>query len=50
MSLDPHRYSLTGYSLEGHLAKAFNVMHSAEINQAVTFNGAANDESYVHAA
>jgi hypothetical protein len=40
--------SVTGYSLEGHLAAAFNIMHGAEtttsgqplIKEVVTFNGA----------
>ncbi len=35
-------FSVTGYSLGGHLATAFNMMHNGEafIDQVVTFNGA----------
>lgn len=32
--------SVTGYSLGGHLATAFNLMHPDKIRQVVTFNGA----------
>jgi Ca2+-binding RTX toxin-like protein len=34
------KFDVTGYSLGGHLATAFNLLHNAEINQVVTFNGA----------
>lgn len=32
--------SVTGYSLGGHLATAFNLMHGDEVSQVITFNGA----------
>jgi hypothetical protein len=38
--LTPGQFSLTGYSLGGHLATAFNLMHTNEARQVVTFNGA----------
>jgi len=38
--LKPGQFSVTGYSLGGHLATAFNVMHNSEVSQVVTFNGA----------
>ena len=31
---------VTGYSLAGHLATAFNLLHQNELNRVVTFNGA----------
>jgi hypothetical protein len=34
------RPAVTGYSLGGHLATAFNLLHSNEIGQVITFNGA----------
>ena len=36
------KFSVTGYSLGGHLATAFNILHAAEgrIKEVVTFNGA----------
>lgn len=34
------QFSLTGYSLGGHLASAFNEMHPTAVRQVVTFNGA----------
>ncbi|WP_138856475.1 hypothetical protein [Inhella inkyongensis] len=34
------QFSLTGYSLGGHLASAFNEMHPTAAKQVVTFNGA----------
>jgi hypothetical protein len=36
------KVDVTGYSLGGHLATAFNLMHGAELNggQVITFNGA----------
>ncbi len=45
---DPQRYAVTGYSLGGHLATAFNLLHggdtiyggAARIKEVVTFNGA----------
>ncbi|MDY0977509.1 hypothetical protein SOM61_21320 [Massilia sp. CFBP9012] len=33
-------FSVTGYSLGGHLATAFNLLHTDEADQVVTFNGA----------
>lgn len=33
-------FSVTGYSLGGHLATAFNLMHPGAASQVVTFNGA----------
>ena len=41
LSSDKH-FSVTGYSLGGHLATAFNLMHNGDafIDQVVTFNGA----------
>lgn len=33
-------FSVTGYSLGGHLATAFNLMYSGRAEQVVTFNGA----------
>lgn len=33
-------FTLTGYSLGGHLATAFNLLHPGEAKQVVTFNGA----------
>jgi len=33
-------FSVTGYSLGGHLATAFNLMHAEEAAKVVTFNGA----------
>ena len=40
--LNGKHFSVTGYSLDGHLATAFNLMHnrSGLIDQVVTFNGA----------
>jgi hypothetical protein len=32
--------NVTGYSLGGHLATAFNLLHQDEIGQVITFNGA----------
>ncbi|MBP6789729.1 MAG: hypothetical protein KA170_19225, partial [Candidatus Promineofilum sp.] len=32
--------SVTGYSLGGHLATAFNLLHKSEVTEVVTFNGA----------
>jgi Ca2+-binding RTX toxin-like protein len=39
---DGARFSVTGYSLGGHLATAFNLLHGSEMNggEVVTFNGA----------
>ena len=39
-TLSPGNFSVTGYSLGGHLATAFNLMHNSEVSQVVTFNGA----------
>ncbi|WP_294245168.1 calcium-binding protein [Propionivibrio sp.] len=38
--LDGKAFSVTGYSLGGHLATAFNLMHPGAASQVVTFNGA----------
>jgi hypothetical protein len=38
--LVPGTFGLTGYSLGGHLATAFNEMHPGAVRQVVTFNGA----------
>lgn len=38
--LDGKAFSVTGYSLGGHLATAFNMLHSDDVEQVVTFNGA----------
>jgi hypothetical protein len=38
--LTPGSFSVTGYSLGGHLASAFNELHSGAARQVVTFNGA----------
>jgi hypothetical protein len=34
------RFNVTGYSLSGHLATVFTLMHSSEIDQTYTFNAA----------
>jgi pimeloyl-ACP methyl ester carboxylesterase len=34
------KVDVTGYSLGGHLATAFNLMHQDEVGQVITFNGA----------
>jgi pimeloyl-ACP methyl ester carboxylesterase len=34
------QFSVTGYSLGGHLATAFSVMHNSDVKQVVAFNGA----------
>ncbi|WP_423599722.1 hypothetical protein [Roseateles sp. MS654] len=39
-TLSPGNFSVIGYSLGGHLATAFNLMHNSEVSQVVTFNGA----------
>jgi hypothetical protein len=41
---------VTGYSLGGHLATAFNLMHQGEIDQVITFNGAGNDHLFARHA
>jgi pimeloyl-ACP methyl ester carboxylesterase len=33
-------FSVTGYSLGGHLATAFNLLHPGAATQVITFNGA----------
>ncbi|MBW8830729.1 MAG: hypothetical protein JF606_15120 [Burkholderiales bacterium] len=35
-----NRFSVTGYSLGGHLATAFNLLHPSDVNQTYTFNSA----------
>lgn len=39
-SFDSQDFSVTGYSLGGHLASAFNLLHPNQAKQVVTFNGA----------
>jgi len=39
-ALHGKEFSVTGYSLGGHLATAFNLLHPGEATQVVTFNGA----------
>jgi pimeloyl-ACP methyl ester carboxylesterase len=34
------KVTVTGYSLGGHLATAFNIMHGEDVDRVVTFNGA----------
>ncbi len=34
------QFTLTGYSLGGHLATAFNLLHQGVVQKAITFNGA----------
>ena len=34
------KFNVTGYSLAGHLATAFTLMHEPDVSQAYTFNGA----------
>ena len=38
--VSPGTFSVTGYSLGGHLATAFNLLHPKAATQVVTFNGA----------
>lgn len=39
-ALEGKKFSVTGYSLGGHLATAFNLLHPGEATEVVTFNGA----------
>ncbi|HNL91239.1 MAG TPA: hypothetical protein PKH05_19315, partial [Nitrospira sp.] len=38
--LQGQTFSVTGYSLGGHLATAFHLLHSDDVKEVVTFNGA----------
>ena len=39
-ALNGNKFSVTGYSLGGHLATAFNLLHPGAADKVVTFNGA----------
>ena len=37
---EDQKITVTGYSLCGHLATAFHILHSEQIDKTLTFNGA----------
>ena len=37
---EDQKITVTGYSLGGHLATAFHILHSEQIDKTFTFNGA----------